>query len=136
MRFKVPQFIDIEDKIFGPLTFKQFMYVAGGAGLIYISYVFFPTYLAIPFIIIFGGLGFSLAFVEINKKPFIYVMEAYIRYTLDSKIYLWRKVMKKGDAAEKEEVKSKDKASVSHKLTDNKLQELSWGLNIIEEAEK
>ena len=33
MRFEVPQFVDIEDKIFGPLTFKQFIYIAGGAGV-------------------------------------------------------------------------------------------------------
>jgi hypothetical protein len=29
MQFRVPQFIDIEDKLFGPLTFKQFIYLAG-----------------------------------------------------------------------------------------------------------
>jgi len=40
MRFKVPQFIDIEDKIFGPFSFKQFVYLAGGAGL---CYIFFKT---------------------------------------------------------------------------------------------
>ncbi len=34
MRFEVPQFIDVEDKIFGPFTFKQFLYLAGGAGLL------------------------------------------------------------------------------------------------------
>ena len=32
MRFQVPQFIEIESKIFGPLTFKQFIYLAGGGG--------------------------------------------------------------------------------------------------------
>ena len=36
MQFQVPQFIEVEDKIFGPLTFKQFVYVAGGAGLAYL----------------------------------------------------------------------------------------------------
>ena len=33
MMFSVPQFIDVEDKIIGPLTLKQFIYLAGGAGL-------------------------------------------------------------------------------------------------------
>ena len=33
MRFEVPQFIEIEDKIFGPFTWKQFVYLAGGVGL-------------------------------------------------------------------------------------------------------
>jgi hypothetical protein len=30
MRHEVPQFIDIEDKIFGPLTFLQGLYLIGG----------------------------------------------------------------------------------------------------------
>ena len=32
MRFEVPQFIDIEDKIIGPLTWRQFIYLGGGVG--------------------------------------------------------------------------------------------------------
>ena len=40
MRFQVPQFIEIEDKIFGPLTIKQFIYIAGGAGLCFILFRF------------------------------------------------------------------------------------------------
>ena len=27
MQYQVPQFIEVEDKIFGPLTFKQFLYI-------------------------------------------------------------------------------------------------------------
>ncbi|MFM2424198.1 MAG: hypothetical protein RLZZ70_589, partial [Candidatus Parcubacteria bacterium] len=33
MQFEVPQFIEIEDKIFGPLTWKQFLYVGGGLSM-------------------------------------------------------------------------------------------------------
>jgi len=33
MRFEVPQFIDVEDKLFGPLTFTQFVYLAGSGGI-------------------------------------------------------------------------------------------------------
>lgn len=36
MQFQVPQFIEVEDKIFGPLTFKQFVYIAGGVALMYL----------------------------------------------------------------------------------------------------
>jgi hypothetical protein len=47
MRFQVPQFIEVEDKIFGPLTVKQFIYLAGGAGLVFILYHFLPTWISI-----------------------------------------------------------------------------------------
>jgi hypothetical protein len=133
MRFKVPQFIDIEDKIFGPLTFKQFMYLAGGAGLIYVSYRLTPLYVALPLIIGIGTLSFSLTFVKINNKPFIYVMEAYIKYILDSKTFIWRKVAKKKEEVAKKKEEAKKKELKSQPLTENKLHELSWGLNIIEE---
>ena len=38
MQFKVPQFLDIEDKIFGPFTFREFIYLAGAAGLCFVFY--------------------------------------------------------------------------------------------------
>ena len=44
MRFQVPQFIEVEDKIFGPLTFKQFVYVTGGVGLAVILFLFLPRF--------------------------------------------------------------------------------------------
>src|SRR3990172_12458701 len=55
MQFQVPQFIEIEDKIFGPLTFKQFIYVAGGAGACYLLWRVLPLLLPPPFF--FGGGG-------------------------------------------------------------------------------
>ena len=57
MRFQVPQFIDIEDKIFGPLTFKQFVYLAGGGGLAFLIYKSVPFMLALPLMLAVIGLG-------------------------------------------------------------------------------
>jgi hypothetical protein len=44
MHYQVPQFIEIEDKIFGPLTLKQFIYLAGGVGLCLIFFSLLPIY--------------------------------------------------------------------------------------------
>jgi hypothetical protein len=91
MQFKVPQFIDIEDKVFGPLTFKQFAYLAGGAGFGYLSFKFLPLILAIfigPAIV---GFALALAFMKYNEKPFIHVVESFIRYYSHSRLYLWHK---------------------------------------------
>ena len=49
MRFQVPQFIEIESKIFGPLTLKQFIYLIGGGGIIFILYALLPFWLMIIF---------------------------------------------------------------------------------------
>lgn len=126
MQFKVPQFIDIEDKVFGPLTFKQFAYLAGGAGFVYISLKLLPIYLGLIIAPIFGALGLALAFMRYNEKPFIHVLESFIKYNMRSRLYLWRKQ----DAPKIEQVIQKQNPE-REKLTMSKLQTLSWSLDVI-----
>jgi hypothetical protein len=92
MRFQVPQFIGVEDTIFGPFTAKQFVYVTGGVALSYIAYKFLPLVFAIIVIAPMVLLSASLAFVKINGKPFIFTLEAGLKYFVSSKIYLWKKI--------------------------------------------
>ena len=44
MAVKIPQNIDKEDKLVGPLTLKQFLYVLGGAGVTFIAYQGYVQY--------------------------------------------------------------------------------------------
>lgn len=106
MQFHVPQFIDVEDKIFGPLSFKQFIYLVGGAGLCVIVYTLIPyrfiSYLLIPAIAAFS---LALAFYEVNNKPFIHIVQAAFNYITNSRLYLWQRVEheeKSGEQIEKE----------------------------------
>jgi hypothetical protein len=73
MQYKVPQNVDIEDKVIAGLTLRQFMFlmVAGGAVLIS-KYIFVGSiaFLFWPVATIAGGLGIALAFVKINDRPF------------------------------------------------------------------
>ena len=75
MQFQVPQFIDIEDKIFGPLTAKQFFYLAGGGALIFIMYVFLQFWLVILLGVPVAALSLSLAFLKINGVDFLQLNE-------------------------------------------------------------
>jgi hypothetical protein len=89
MQFKVPQFIDIEDKIFGPLTWKQALYLAGGAGLTYLSLKLLPSFLALPVAIFFAGLALMLAFYKINDQPFVVILQSWLSYSVSKKtLYL------------------------------------------------
>ncbi len=90
MRFKVPQFIDIEDKLFGNLTFKQFVYLAGGAGLVYISFRILPLFIALIVGPALGAFAAALAFYKYNEKPFIHLVESFIKFYLRSRLYLWK----------------------------------------------
>src|SRR3989344_7084547 len=91
MKYQVPQFIEIEDKIIGPLTIKQFTYLVGGGGMAFIFWTFTPIYLAIILIAIIIPLSLALAFYKINNKPFIDFLEsAFIFYTKKN-LYIWKK---------------------------------------------
>src|SRR3989338_10470288 len=95
MQFQVPQFIEVEDKIFGPLTFKQFVYVAGGAGAAYLLWRILPVYLSLPLIAGVGGLAAALAFYQFNGRPFILALENAAYFFLRTKLYLWNNAARK-----------------------------------------
>lgn len=94
MRYQVPQFIDIEDKIFGPLTLKQFIYVLGGAGLSVIAYLSLPFFFAAPIIGVAMAFSGSLAFYKVNNKPFVEILQAAFKYFITGRLYLWKRVPK------------------------------------------
>ena len=91
MQFKVPQFLDIEDKIFGPFTFREFVYLAGGAGLCFILYKLLGLILGIMPILIIAGFSLALTFYKPNNKPFINILESGLKYFTQNKLYIWKK---------------------------------------------
>ncbi len=135
MQFQVPQFIEMEDKIFGPLTFKQFVYIAGGAGLSYLLWRIFPFIVAVPLIIAAAGFGAALAFMQYNGRPFILALEHGFYFLLRSKLYLWN-----NERRERNKVSEREKKNASRNLGDlyiphlseSKLHELAWSLDIKE----
>ena len=129
MRFQVPQFIDVEDKLFGPLTFKQFAYLAGGAGISFVSYKLLPIYIAIPIILPVAGLALLLTFYKINGQPFIYYLQASIVYITGSKLYIWKQKLNKKKKDAPTQVQEKP---VLPTLSDSKLKDLAWSLDIMD----
>lgn len=132
MRFQVPQFIDVEDKIFGPLTFKQFVYIAGGIGFCVILFIFLPKFLAILISLPVAALAGTLAFYKVNEKPFINVVEAFFNYTLTNKLYIWKKEEKKVNSTQYTVDRKPIEQVYVPKLSESKLRELTWSLDIKE----
>jgi hypothetical protein len=91
MQFEVPQFIDIEDRIFGPLTWRQFLYLGGGVGMGVVLFFTTPFYvfllIGLPLAILAG----ALAFYPVNNRPFSFFLEAIFNYIGSNKLFLWRK---------------------------------------------
>lgn len=91
MRFEVPQFIEIEDKIFGPLTWRQFIYVGGGAGIAVVLFFVAPFFVFVLLGLPIAGITFLLGFYPVNNQPFSVFLESMVRYFRRSRLYLWRK---------------------------------------------
>lgn len=91
MQHKVPQFIEVEDKIFGPFTLKQFSYLALGFGL---SIIIWRTFANSSFMlfILAPVVGFTLAltFLKPNGKPFIVMLQNFIYFIIKPKKLFWR----------------------------------------------
>jgi hypothetical protein len=132
MQFQVPQFIEVEDKIFGPLTFKQFIYVGGAVGASYMLYRLLPIYMAGPLIALVAGLGAALAFLQLNGRPFIISLESGFFYILHSKLYLWNNERRLKNRKEKEKVAARAATVYIPKLSESRLHELAWSLDIKE----
>ncbi|MCD8495133.1 MAG: PrgI family protein [Candidatus Pacebacteria bacterium] len=131
MRYQTPQFINIEDKIFGPLTFRQFVYILGGGGISYLLFRFLPGVIAIPLIVIVAGFALALAFYQVNNRPFIYLVQSMIGYVIRDKFYLWRKVPKKTSPSEAVDGVD-DVAPLEPKLSESRLKKLAWSLDVLD----
>jgi hypothetical protein len=128
MRYQVPQFIEIEDKIFGPLTIKQFLYVAGGTALAFIIWNALPSFIAVFFAIPVIMFFFALAFYKHNERPFIFTVESAFKYFFNDKLYIWKREEKKPEKKSKEDVEPA-KLDIP-RMSNSKLKELSWSLDV------
>jgi hypothetical protein len=129
MEYQVPQFIEVEDKIFGPFTFRQFIYVAGGAGLCTVLILYLPLVLGIILAIPVAALSAALAFYKVNNKTFIEMLEAGFTYYTRGRLYLWKKEPKKDEVPSQQAAPA---VEVRQKLglSQSKLHELAWSLDI------
>lgn len=132
MRYQVPQFIEVEDKIFGSISLKQFIYLAGGGGISFVIFRFLPSiiYSFIPIVLIMG-FSLALAFYKVNNKPFINLVESAFKYYTSAKLFIWKKMPNK--KADNEIQEAKEYAGIMvPKISDSKLKDLTWSLDIKE----
>jgi len=91
----VPQNIDLEDKIVGPLTLTQFLYVLGGGLLDYILFQSLgKNYFGI-FLLIGGPIAIialSLAFFKVQEQPLSHFITVGISYLTRPKVRIWKRL--------------------------------------------
>lgn len=129
MQFKVPQNIDLEDKIVGPLTLIQFVYVLVGGLICYIIFQLMPSQIGwvllfdIPIALIF----LALAFLKIQDQPLSHFLVAGLQYFNRPKTRFW---IRQGQNSviiyqAPVQVEQKDKAIPKKKIEKSDLEKLA-----------
>ncbi len=138
MQFRVPQFIDVEDKVFGPFTLKQFGYMAGAGGFSFLIWTFIPfKTLAVVLIVPVASLFLALAFVKFNNRPFGELLESAFSYYTGSRLYTWKQPEpEKTSSSVDKVVADTQKEIIIEKTNRDKIHDLSLGLDVFEHNQK
>jgi len=129
MQYQVPQFIDIEDRIIGPLTLKQFIYLAFAAALLFVFWFLFKFFIWIIVALPITALALAFAFLKINDRPFIYFFIAAIFYFIKPKLYIFAEAKEIRKEALPKPKPLPTETPESAKVTRSKLKELALSLD-------
>lgn len=89
-QFEVPQFIDLESKVVGPLTLKQFGFIAVPALVCFFLFFILNTFLWILIVVILMSAGMAFAFIKISGRPLYKLALLGTVYFWQPKLFLWR----------------------------------------------
>jgi len=127
-QFTVPQFIDVEDKIIGPITTRQFLVMLTSFIMIGISYKIFDFSAFVTFGLANFAISGLIAFLKINGRPFHYFILNFIQTNKRPYLRIWDNVVGKKESdyktIEKTLVEEKPTA-VARKFSTSRLAELS-----------
>jgi len=131
MEYQVPQFIEEETKIIGPLSLKQF-FIFMAAGIVSFLFFFFldflPWFILTLFLLIVTAI---LALGKVHGRPASTVALHALRYFWKPRLFLWTKpAMKPEELFVKEkETKGAEPKKEAKVLTPEKIKELAQHLN-------
>lgn len=139
MQYAVPQFTDVEDKLIGPLTLKQFFMVLGIGGFIFFlwsvigtNFVFFL--LAAPI----AGLGVYVTIKKFNGRPFFVYVLPLANFVLSPRLMVFKREPAVVSFSRKEIQKPIDQKAGSRtsEPTQSRLKQLAYLLDQKTEEEK
>ena len=98
--YKIPQNVDLEDKILGPFTLKQFLYILAAGFVVFVTFRMLWTPAPwLFFIITFFNVVITgaLVFVRPNDQPFSKFVGAFIGFTTKPQRRSWKRVPTLGE---------------------------------------
>ncbi|MFZ3032017.1 MAG: PrgI family protein [Candidatus Moraniibacteriota bacterium] len=125
MMFSVPQFIDVEDKIAGPLTWKQLGWMIGMGAFVMTIFGIFDTslsvVLSIPVVLLFC----ALAFYRPNGISMISFLGSALLFLFRPKVSVWERPTMILPTVKKPVIQNTEVHPTEKHLTREKLAELA-----------
>jgi hypothetical protein len=125
-QFVVPQFIDVEDKIIGFVTVRQFLILLSGGLIVFIAYRLADFTLFVLIAVLVGGLALIFAFAKYNGQNFHYILLYIIQFLFRPSERRWRKdysnrdldILRNSEPSEKEIIPEKAPAVERRRISD------------------
>ncbi|MEK7183605.1 MAG: PrgI family protein [Patescibacteria group bacterium] len=132
-QFVVPQFLDVEAKIIGPITARQFLIMLGTLLLDFVIYrVFLNVFIVIALGVPVLALGIAFSFAKVNGQPFHYMVLSVIQTLRRPARRVWDKSLSDADLRvylKKEVVAMSAPKTIKKPLERSRLSELSMVVN-------
>jgi len=133
MRYEVPQFIEEETKIIGPLSFRQFFLFLAGVVFSFILFFIFKPWLWFIFSVLLFGIMAVLAFGKYQGRPLSAIFFNIFRFFWQPRRAVWKKEALKAEGLYKKEPPESRPPPVQPKktadLTPEKIKELAKKLD-------
>ena len=99
-QFVVPQFIDVEDKIIGPLTVRQFIIIMVVGFMVFLEFRLATFGFFLFEGVLTAALGILFAFVKFNGMPFYLFLVNIMQTLRRPKLRVWQRTISTSDLSE------------------------------------
>lgn len=139
MQFAIPQFTEVEDKLIGPLTLKQFLALLATGGIVMFFWSLFDIGIifflfALPTALI----GIAVTFTKFNGRPFFSYVGPMFNFVSSPKVMVYRREGVILTLSQKKEAEPAKKTSgVTEEVSESRLRKLAYLLDqkTVEEEE-
>lgn len=132
MQFPVPQYTDVEDRIIGPVTVKQFFILLAAALVIFFSYSLTKDYYVTGAAVVIVGIPAVLvAFMPFNGRPMYASAISFLNFLTRPRLYIFRKqALQQAKIVQVSDLKTseEDKPSQNSEDARNKLKKIQYQL--------
>lgn len=135
MQAKVPKFIDVEDRVVGPFTWKQFAYVTFSLAFAFMATSYFEAYVGFPIAAALVSLGVASAFVKVNGRPFTVFLESLWHYNFNPRRYYWQKEEPRVSPRAGKTQRATTPKTPSAERTEDQFQQIAKSLDVFKKPE-